>query len=849
MLNKILLRKIKFPLSWRGAKSTMSLRGAKRRSNLIRSNLNLSGFSLIELMVAVVILALAILGIFQAYSVGFMGMADARDRTVATNYLQQTLEDFKNMDFNQVKNEPITPIPGTKFSRGTYVQNLEKIDDVVTLKKVISQVRWIDRQGNIKTEKASTIIYNKPATSEVSDEAVELVLYAQPYYTILPTNNVNLIAEIKDENGNIYDWDGEIIFSVVTVRDADGNPLQVGDISTEPPIYANDGVANCIFTAFAGENIEGIERIQATATVGGNDLTDTVNIRVTTGPVGIVIMPASEEDRVLAAGTGVLSHIMLYVVRADYDYLNPVAYESPITLSTDIGSPGTLSTTTIASVPTDGVSFILTSNGIPGVVEITASAPDLDIGYTEIIFTGEPTSILITPDKNSIYPGENIGIKVTIVDVNKVPVEFSGTVTLKALIDNELTVYGIFDNTSNPITLDYPIENFLKLIFKTSFDSPVGKTIAIQANAGALSGSTNITILSSLTPKYLKLFVYPESVDLNGVEEKSTKITATVYDDSFSEIVTTYNTPITFYAKVVVGGVEADFGGTFSDNDITPKAGEAEAILSSDVAGTVTITASSGGLVLRPEGGIEVIFYTPADHIELSADPSEIEANGHETSIITATICDEGGNRVANYGNDPNNPKTITLSLTDESEGTFINNLRTIDLSKFDEGVVTTSLSSSDPGTAMITALSSDGLSDDGSVSIALTGNILSVLTLGNVSNLDDHEIHFGITVTGSPIYLTEIQIEWNDPHAELDEIIIRSPFGEESPLIIPTTDGSISPCTENITTAKKLVINDLSDIGLIFSGAKMNQNTITVTFTEDDGITTHDVSFRVPNI
>jgi hypothetical protein len=61
-----------------------------------------------------------------------------------------------------VKNEPITSIPNTKFSRGTYVLNLEVMDGVVTLKKVITQVRWINRKGNIQTEKASTIIYNKP---------------------------------------------------------------------------------------------------------------------------------------------------------------------------------------------------------------------------------------------------------------------------------------------------------------------------------------------------------------------------------------------------------------------------------------------------------------------------------------------------------------------------------------------------------------------------------------------------------------------------------------------------------------------------------------------------------------
>jgi prepilin-type N-terminal cleavage/methylation domain-containing protein len=44
----------------------------------INKKLCKKGFSLIELMVAVVILVMAIFGIFHAYSTGFMGMADAR---------------------------------------------------------------------------------------------------------------------------------------------------------------------------------------------------------------------------------------------------------------------------------------------------------------------------------------------------------------------------------------------------------------------------------------------------------------------------------------------------------------------------------------------------------------------------------------------------------------------------------------------------------------------------------------------------------------------------------------------------------------------------------------------------
>ena len=71
----------------------------------INKILSKKGFSLIELMVAVVILAIAILGIFLAFSNAWMGMANARDRTEATNYAREAMEDVKNMDFDMVTNE------------------------------------------------------------------------------------------------------------------------------------------------------------------------------------------------------------------------------------------------------------------------------------------------------------------------------------------------------------------------------------------------------------------------------------------------------------------------------------------------------------------------------------------------------------------------------------------------------------------------------------------------------------------------------------------------------------------------------------------------------------------------
>ena len=146
-INRILFKKIKFPLS---------LRGAKQRSNR-------KGFSLIELMVAVVILAMAIFGIFHAYSVGFMGMADARDRTVATNLAQKKIEDIKNTPFSNIADSSTTT---EEISGKILTIDLISINSTVgenndsNLKEVTVTVSWFDRNGNQKNVVTKTLIYN-----------------------------------------------------------------------------------------------------------------------------------------------------------------------------------------------------------------------------------------------------------------------------------------------------------------------------------------------------------------------------------------------------------------------------------------------------------------------------------------------------------------------------------------------------------------------------------------------------------------------------------------------------------------------------------------------------------------
>ncbi|MCK4309463.1 MAG: prepilin-type N-terminal cleavage/methylation domain-containing protein [Candidatus Atribacteria bacterium] len=145
----------------------MLLRGTKQARPCVSRGSNLNGFTMIELMVAVAILAMAILGILQAYSVGFMGMADARDRTVATNFAREAMENVKNMDFELIiitdeENPSVPEILNGKFNRLVTVakQIIDEVE-ILELKKVTTEVNWLDRNGNLKKVVIETLIYNK----------------------------------------------------------------------------------------------------------------------------------------------------------------------------------------------------------------------------------------------------------------------------------------------------------------------------------------------------------------------------------------------------------------------------------------------------------------------------------------------------------------------------------------------------------------------------------------------------------------------------------------------------------------------------------------------------------------
>jgi len=366
---------------------------------IINKKLSKEGFSLIELMVVVVILAMVVFGIFLAFTTGFQGMAESKDRTEAVNYIQKTLEEYKDMPFKKIVDRPMIQISGTKYSQGVIVIDTVEDSGETKLKKIIAQTRWKDRDGNYKTEEASTTIYSTPKSGEISSPS-KIVLYATPYYRIVPESDTLLVAEILDKNNNIInDWFGRITYTITQ-----GGSLGFLDKDSE---LTNNGTSTNRF--WSGINV-GSVNIEASADLEGKGtVSDIVELTISTGAVAIFLEPQPGDDYLHVSDTATIN---LYILKADYDKNNPdIDYTGTLDLYASPGF-GWFSDTDnpiIIGEDDNGIkTFSFTSNGEPGVVGITASATDLDMGYTEIVFGEEGYAIQLSADDSSILAGETL---------------------------------------------------------------------------------------------------------------------------------------------------------------------------------------------------------------------------------------------------------------------------------------------------------------------------------------------------------------------------------------------------------------------------------------------------------
>jgi len=729
-INKILSKKIKFPLS---------LPGAKQR-------INHSGFSLIELMIAVTILALAIFGIFHAYSVGFLGMADARDRTVASNYAREAMENVKNMDFEEITTTTKSVIDfNTK-----YRVDVNVLLENPNLKKVFTVVSWQNRNGIVKTVE-TTMLVN--LTEIYASEAAKIVLFADSYTILNSGGTTELTAVIKDIKGNtIIDWnEGNITFSIFS-----GGSL--GSLS-EFVVIPIKGIAKTTFSSNGSLTEEvGYTVIEASVTLpSGSNVSDSVTIKVTDGPVKIIL---SANPDIIKARTTNYSTITVSLCNAVNQILIKSDLGTSVEITFSVFGEGNLSTSTI-TIPAIGEELasdeiILNSTGIPGLASVVATATNLESDAADVRFLGPPDSISISANPNPIYVDDIEGSTVTVslLDVNGFstnPTEV--TLNISLTLETSVGVGGVLEDDS----FSFSPSDSEGIIKTTTFYGQLdtGTATIIASDGGSMENSVTINIMSSLVPDHIELSANPENV-LAGEGDIST-IKAIVYDIK-GKIVTNYNEEISFTSTPI---------GTFSDGSdsigLIPVNGVATEYLSSDIPGNAIVTASSMGLT---DVTVTVGFYTDPSYIGLAFNPPEmsVKADGVETITIIATIYDNNNIIVTGYN------EKISFGTT---MGTFSNGSNYIELTPVN-GVATAKLSSFTPGDATVTV--SSGILTNVSQILEFYEETTLTLTEEPIQyDSTNKVVTFYVNVAGDIITVDEMKVIWDNssPSERLYKIVI----------------------------------------------------------------------------
>ena len=360
-INKILSKKIKFPLS---------LRGAKQRSNL-------SGFSLIELMVAVAILAVASIGIFQAFTVGFQAMADSKDRTVATNIAQKKLEEVKN---SVSVAYPYYSIESQELNGKTFTIKVATNPKEENLEQVIVTVSWKNRNGIEKNVQLETLIYDLEIKYDVPGPDVgRIALSANPtaLTCCVATETSTITAEIFDK-------------SVPEQRVLSGTPVSfsVNNGNVDPEFTVTDSIGKA-YTALTINGLGPAKKVRASSGGVYSDF-----LKVTCTPEADKIDLSANPSAIIPGST---STITATVTDTCGSVISNVTVEfntnkGTLLSSTDNTDSKGKATVTLSSMANGDTATVTGTVTLYGEETITDSTTVICTNYS-ISVSAEPTSI------------------------------------------------------------------------------------------------------------------------------------------------------------------------------------------------------------------------------------------------------------------------------------------------------------------------------------------------------------------------------------------------------------------------------------------------------------------------
>lgn len=800
--------------------------------SIINKKLSKKGFTLIELMVAVIILAIAVLGIFLAFSNTWMGMANARDRTVATNYAREAMEDVKNMDFEIVTNENLgmAESVGAKFTRvitvNTESDNLKKID---------TRVYWTNRQGQIVSVEPSMYINR---TLFNPGQASRIMLYADPYYTVLPTSGTaNIIAVIKDVDGNTkIDWTGgNIRFSIIEGSGFGSLPADAYVPGVEP----TNGRADTIFTGTA----EGEVVIEASVDLpSGGTVSNTITIRVTLDVVRIALSAAPDKMEADGATISIVTAKLVnsgdgIVTEASNEITFNISGEGIFVVSEEDRTPLGSSTVSMTPVTDTGTATIYVESiaDTPGVATVTASSEGLLSGTVNIITTGIATSIYVSVEPVLIYIGDTATVTVEIQDVNENPVEYYGNIDLAI---SAATGYFV-GNPVNP-------EN-TPLAYSTFYPDPTSLGIlTITASGGGLAaGNATIEVQEALTADTIIITAVPKNILAGG--SNNSVITATIKDGS--TVISNYSNDVTF--EIISDTSSPPSASLFYNNfnygtgPFTVPGGDVDEgkvvvdLMPSYEVGICTIEVSTiNSEFTTIYNTVEVGFYSSEDHIELIAIPPRMLVEGINSTVF-ATVVDEGGTRIFTYNEDITFTILVGWPKTAKFAATGTSSLTTT-LVGGEISVVL--IPQSTAGTVTLKASSFTGMTDiTGYLNIQVVDTLINLVedTPDYISIELDNRVTFDIDVQGAEVVLEEMQVSWSDNIASelLNQIDI------EGTVVYSNVPGAVSgTIVDTVTTLP----TGISTVNLYFNiGEDMSGKTYNIIF--NPSTENYPVEFDIP--
>ena len=655
----------------------------------ISKKLSKKGFSLIELMIAISILIFVVAGIFHAYSISFMGMADSRDRTIATNYARELMEDIKNKDFDQIITQSRNYIDGTKYEREVIVQS------ETNLKKVATNVYWKDRNGNEKIVETDMAVYFIKTTAGI---ATRIMLIAEPD-NVLTENIINtpeivderkstITAVVKDVKGNTdTTYSGEVTFSI-SVGDTYGSLQNNYNTHTVSSIK---GIATTTFTASSKGEVE----IKASAS-GLND--DSFTIKITDAGEAVRIN-LTADTYFMAPSTNSTSLITAKILDAG----NSLVESATNKITFSFSGPGALSSPTTKPAVNGEATKSLTSDGAPGTITVTASSSGLVPDYVTVVTGGK---IDLFTHNNNVPVNGTAAIGVTTKNLYGILVNYKGIIILSVIGYTEDPEYPPGEGTLSSYSVSFNGDTYLKTVDFIATSEGKVKITATDEEGILDLGELILTINPALVPHHIDVSADPSSIEAGGnISIITAKIKTSAKDGNIT--VTSYDEPITFVTNLgTFSNIEKSITLYNSDENYNKGVATDIFLYSSVTAGTATVNVSSGALT----GSTDVGFYSGADHIDLAVNPQSILSGGGSkgTCTITATVKD-GINVVTGYDGtitlfiESGHPNGVVFVTTNKSSVTMdvVNGKAEIDL-----------LSKNWTGIARIKATAFDGIKE-----------------------------------------------------------------------------------------------------------------------------------------